>query len=39
MVGAQQGVDEEPRDVMSARVDAGELVHQRVAEVEVGAVR
>src|SRR3954470_21466438 len=39
VVGAQQRVDEEPRDVDVRRVDAGEVVDQRVPEVEVGAVR
>ncbi len=39
MVGAEQRVDEEPRDVDVGRVDGGQVVDQRVAEVEVGAVR
>ena len=39
VVGAEEGVDEEPRDVDVGRVDAGEVVDQRVPEVEVGAVR
>ena len=39
VVGAEQRVDEEPRDVHVARVDGGQVVHERDAEVEVGAVR
>jgi hypothetical protein len=39
VIGAEEGVDEEPRDVDVGRVDAGEAGDQRVPEVEVGAVR
>ncbi|UUY05133.1 hypothetical protein LRS13_06280 [Svornostia abyssi] len=39
MVGAEQRVDEEPGDVDVGRVDGGQVVQQRVAEVEVDAVR
>jgi hypothetical protein len=39
VVGPEQRVDEEPRDVDVARVNGGQAVHEGVAEVEVGAVR
>ena len=39
MIGTEEGKDEEPGDVDVGRVDGGEVVDQRVAEVEVGAVR
>jgi hypothetical protein len=39
VVGAEQRVDEEPRDVDVVGSTAGEVVDERVAEVEVGAVR
>ena len=39
VVGAEQGVDEEAGDVDVGRVDGRELVHERVPEVGVGAVR
>jgi hypothetical protein len=38
VVGAEQGVDEEPRDCQVGGVDRGQVVDQGMAEVNVGAV-
>jgi hypothetical protein len=35
VVGTEECVDEEPGDIEVGRVDAGEVVDQRVPEVEV----